>query len=264
MKKISIYNSNINDNPTKRETIANKLKQNGFFTSRNGELLIVIGGDGTFLSAVRKRFEQNPIFVGFNAGNLGFLSEFSMDDIEEFIKILKKKEYWIQELPVYEVHFKENNKPKVEYFINDFVVERKSTRILHMGVQINEKSLGTISGDGLILSTSVGSTGYNMSAGGAISLSSHPFMQLTPISSVYSKAYQSISNSLLLDHDSEITIFPNIKKQRAFRLVCDGKEIRTKNIRFIEVKKSEKTVRILRSNHFHSIEQFKNKIIPFE
>lgn len=264
MKKVSIYNSFIKDNKMKREALATKLNQNGFHTTKNGELLIVIGGDGTFLSAVRKRFEQNPVFVGFNAGNLGFLSEFSMQDTDEFITMLKKKDYWIQELPLYEVHFKEDNKMKIEYFVNDFVVERKSTRILHMGVKVNEQSLGTISGDAIIVSSALGSTGYNMSAGGAISLTSENFMQLTPVSSVHSSAYNSPSNSMILNHDSEITIFPNIKKQREFRIVCDGREVRTKNVRYLEVKKSKRTVRVLRSNNYNPMSHLNQKMFTFD
>lgn len=264
MKKVSIYNSFIKDNKMKRETLAAKLNQNGFHTTKNGELLIVIGGDGTFLSAVRKRFEQNPVFVGFNAGNLGFLSEFSMEDADAFIEILKNKEYWIQELPLYEVHFKEDNKMKIEYFINDFVVERKSTRILHMGVKVNDQSLGTVSGDAIIVSSALGSTGYNMSAGGAISLTSENFMQLTPVSSIHSSAYKSPSNSLILNHDSEITIFPNVKKQREFRIVCDGREVRTKNVKSLEVKKSKKTVRVLRSNNYNPMNHLNQKMFTFD
>lgn len=264
MKKISIYNSYIKDNPKKRDIITTKLKNNGFTTTWDGELLIVIGGDGTFLSAVHKRLKQEPVFVGFNAGNLGFLSEFSMDDLDEFIRVLKKGDYWIQELPVYEVHYKEDNEEKVEYFINDFVVERKSTRILHMGLQVNNHSIGAISGDGVIISTSLGSTGYNMSAGGAISLTSTPLLQMTPLASVYSKAYQSILNSIILNSDDTITVFPNAKKQRPFRLVCDGRDIRTKDVRFVEIKKSEKKIRILRSNKFNPISHLRNKIINID
>lgn len=263
MKRISIYNST-KDNQTKREIISNKLRQNGFYTNRNGELLIVIGGDGTFLSAVRKRFDQNPVFVGINAGNLGFFSEYSMDELDEFIKMLKKEEYWIQEIPVYEVHYKENNENKVEYFINDLVVERKSTLVLHMGVQVDGTHVGTFSGDGLVLSTNLGSTGYNLSAGGAASLTTQEFLQMTPVASIRSRAYQTFPNAMLLNPASELTIFPSVKKKRPFRLVCDGKEIRTKNIRFVEVKKSKQVVRVLRSKDFNPIAHLKNKILDIE
>ena len=61
MKKVSIFNSDIKDNPTKRLEIEEKLKRKGYITTREGELLIIIGGDGTFLSAIRKRMPYDPI-----------------------------------------------------------------------------------------------------------------------------------------------------------------------------------------------------------
>jgi len=264
MRKVSIYNSFMNDNNNKREYLKNKLKVNGFSTSQNGELLIVIGGDGTFLSAIRKRLDQNPIFVGFNTGNLGFFSEFTMDKVDEFIQMLKRREYYIENIPVYEVRMRENGEERIEYFVNDLVVERKSTRILHMSVQVNEKNLCSVSADGLIISSALGSTGYNVSAGGAISLDCENILQLTPISPVTSKAYQSLSDSIILSNRNELTIFPNYKKQREFRMVCDGKEIKSKNPRFIEIKKSNKEIRILRSKKFNPIQHLRNKMFDSE
>lgn len=264
MKNISIYNSFIKNNQNKREFILSKLRRHGFTSSKNGDLLLVIGGDGTFLSAVQKRLRQNPIFVGFNAGNLGYFSEFTMDDIDNFIEILVKKDYWIENIPVYEVRMKESDGEKTAFFVNDLVIERKSTRILHMSVQLNDEKLCSISGDGVVVSTPLGSTGYNMSVGGAISLDNDSFYQLTPIAPVVSKAYQSIKNSIVFKNTDELTIFPNYKKQRTFRIVCDGKEIRGKNVRFVEVRKTNQYIRILRSNKFKKTEHLRNKIFNLE
>lgn len=261
MKRISIYNSDINDNKRKREIFSNKLKMNGFQTSRNGEILIVIGGDGTFLSAIRKRMEQNPIFVGFNTGNLGFLSEFTMEQMDDFFNILKKEAYWIEEFPVYEIKIKDSDGEKKEFFVNDLVVERKSTRILHLGIHANDQKLCTVSGDGVIFSSQLGSTGYANAANGAILMDVQNSIEITPISPVYSSSYQSLATPLILNDNNEFTIFPNIKKQRAFRIVCDGKEIKAKNPKYIEVKKTEKTIRILRSNRFSRIDNIRHKIL---
>lgn len=264
MKEISIYNSFVKNNDAKREVLRQQLKQHGFQTSRNGDLLVVIGGDGTFLSAIRKRFEENPVFAGFNTGNLGYLSEFLIDKVDEFIKVLKNKEYWIQEFPVYEVRLKDSKGEIIDYFVNDLVVERRGTRILHMGIHANEKEVCSISGDGVIFSTSLGSTGYGMSAGGSIAMDIDNLLQLTPISPVQSKAYQSLSNSLLFKDDNNFTIFPNYKKQRPFRIVCDGKEIKSQNVRFVEVSKTAHTVRILRTNKYDPFQNIKNKILDDE
>jgi NAD+ kinase len=264
VREISIYNSFVKNNDVKREMLRQQLKQNGFTTSRNGDLLIVIGGDGTFLSAIRKRFEENPVFVGFNTGNLGFLSEFDIDKVDEFIKVLKRDDYWIQEFPVYEVRLKEPKHEIVEYFVNDLVIERRGTRILHMGVHVGEKEVCSISGDGLVLSTSLGSTGYGMSLGGAIAMDCGPLLQLNSIAPVQSRAYQSLSNTLLFKDDSTFTVFPNYKKQRPFRIVCDGKEIQSKNTRFVEVSKTKHVVRVLRSRHYDPLMNTKAKILDDE
>lgn len=264
MKKISIYNSFIKDNNNKRDLLTSKLRQSGFNTGSDGDILIVVGGDGTFLSAIRKRFEKNPVFVGFNTGNLGYLSEFTIDNIDEFLKILKRDEYYIEHLPVYEVKMKENGEEKIEYFVNDLTIERKSTRILHMSVHVNDENLCSISADGIVISTSLGSTGYNMSTGGSIILDNKELLQISPIAPVYSKAYQSLSSSIVLSDENEITIFPNYKKQREFRIVCDGKEIKVKNPRFLEIRKSEHEVRILRSKKYSPLEQLKTKILREE
>lgn len=264
MKKVSIYNSYINDNPTKREMVANKLRKNGFETGGDGELMIVIGGDGTFLSAIRKRMHYNPIFVGFNTGNLGFLSEFKIDQFDYFMNVLKSGDYWIEEFPIFEVTIKENNGEKKCFFVNDFVIERKSTRILHLGVHVNEQKLCSVSGDGIIFSGSLGSTGYSMSAGGSLFVDAGESLQMTPICPVNSKSYQSVTNSVILNSENEITLFPNIKKQRSFRLVCDGKEIKSKKAKFIEVKKSTRNVRILRSKNYDRVGHIRNKMFDDE
>lgn len=260
MEKISIYNSFTKNNDSVRELIKQQLKQNGFKSGRDGELLIVVGGDGTFLSAIRKRFMENPIFVGFNTGNLGFLSEFTVDKLDEFLSILKNKDYYIQEVPVYEVRIKEGKQERIDYFVNDLVIERKSTRILHMSVHVNEKELCTISADGVILSSSLGSTGYNRSAGGAIILDASDTLQITPIAPVQSRAYQSLDSPVILNNSNNFTIFPSYKKLRSFRVVCDGKEIKCNQARFIDVKQSPYTVQILRSKKYNDAFNVKHKI----
>lgn len=262
MKKISIYTK---DNSGKREEIAQKFKRNGFHTSRNGEIVVVVGGDGTYLSAAKKRFEDDPIFVGLNSGNLGFLSEFSVDEADQLVKVIKNGDYWVEELPVYEVKFRDKTELRTEYFINDVVIERKGTNVLHMGLQVNGKTLGTVSADALIVSSSLGSTAYNMSAKGAVAVGNLPIMQIASVASLFSKSYRSpLLNPLLVPESSEITIFPTVIKQRAFRLVCDGRDIKLKNARFVEISKSAKVIKVLRSNKFNSIDHLKDKLLDVE
>ncbi|QST02888.1 NAD(+)/NADH kinase (plasmid) [Pontibacillus sp. ALD_SL1] len=267
MRKISIYNSYIKDNPSKREYMAERLKKSGFYTSRNGDLLIVIGGDGTFLSAARKRMDENPIFVGFNAGNLGFFSEFKMEDIDQFITMLKKGDYWIQEYPIYEVDMVTDEGVVTDYIINDVVVKalsKTAVTSMHLRIQMNNEDIGEIYGDGVVLSSALGSTAYNMSAGGAIALGVDGFMQMTAIAPMYSKEYLSLHHPILFSNDAEITIFPNSRKRRSFVVGCDGRVPNTPPIQYIDIRKSEKTIRILRSKRFNPLEHLRHKILDNE
>jgi NAD+ kinase len=264
MKKISIYNNFIKDNPTNRDELSAKLKRNGFDTGKGGDFLAVIGGDGTFLTAIQKNMKENPIYIGFNTGNLGFLSEFGFNQVDQVIDIMKRNDYWIQTLPIYQVKIKEHDREYIEYFVNDVVVERKSPHIIHTSVHLNNKKFCLISGDGIVISSSLGSTGYNLSTHGAISLDCDDLLQMTPISPVQSRAYHSLMNPVLLKDKNEITIFPNYKKIRPFRIVCDGKEIKGKQIRFIEIRRSPYSVRILRSKHFNVMQNIRHKILEEE
>lgn len=267
MRKVSIFNSDIKDNPAKRLEIEEKLKRNGYITTREGELLIVIGGDGTFLSAVRKRMNYDPVYVGFNNGNLGYFSEFTLDDFDKFLRILEKKEYTIEEVPVYEVRYKDEMKLKTDYFINDFVVEKASRHALHMGIDVDDgktnENLGSYSVDGVVISTNLGSTAYNMNTGGAIVMAKTDLLQIVSIAPINNKCFKTIKNGVIVDSESELTIYPNKKTRRSFRMVCDGREIKAKNTKFIEVKKSKKTIKILRSKKYSKIEQMKDKIMDF-
>lgn len=262
MKKFSIYSSFTKDNKEKREELKKELKAHGFKPNRDGELLIVIGGDGTFLSAIRKRYEENPIFVGFNTGNLGFFSEFTLDKCDQFISMLKKGDYRIDELPLYEIRYKEDGVEKSEYFFNELSIERKSTRALHMVVQKNGKKLCHIDGDGVIISSSIGSTGYNLSAGGPI-VTKKDRILVTPNNPLpVSDAYQSIQDSIILRNDCELTVFPSYKKQRPLRLVCDSREIRLEeNVKYVTIRKAPFPIRFLRTKNFNDLANIRHKFL---
>jgi NAD+ kinase len=133
-----------------------------------------------------------------------------------------------------------------------------------MSVHFGNEEVCTVSADGIIISTPLGSTGYGMSAGGSIILDSKDILQLTPISPVRSSAYQSLSTPIIFNDNNDVTIFPSYKKQRIFRIVCDGKEIRTNQIRYVDIKKSDKVLRILRSKNYSTTKNIKNKILDEE
>lgn len=260
MRTISIYNNSLNDNKVRREVLTNKIVNNGFDTGKGGEFMFVIGGDGTFLKAIQRNMKDNPVFIGINTGNLGFLSEFNFEDVDKIFEMIKKKEYWLQTIPIFEAVVTAKGQMKRLYFVNDLTIERKSTRIIHSDIHINDKKFSSLSGDGMIVSTSLGSTGYGIAAGGAISYDCEDVMQLTPLHPVNTSAYRSLMQSVIMKATNEITVIPSFKKQRPFRIACDGNEIKLKDIRSVAIKKSPFSVKILRSKSFKNTDNIRGKI----
>lgn len=264
MKRVSIYNNYTQDNPANRIHLEAKLKRRGFETGKGGEYLAVIGGDGTFLTAVNKNVKEDPVYIVFNAGNLGFFSEFDLNEADKVLDMIQRRDYVIQKLPLYEVVIKDEEKETVSYFLNDVCIERKSPSIIHTSLHINDQPFSPVSGDGVVISSPFGSTGYSLSAKGAMNLDCDGFMQITPVSPVQNRAYHSLPGPVLVKDTNEICIFPNFKKTRPFRVVCDNKEFAGKNIRYIEIKKSPYSVRVLRSKQYSSIQNVRHKILNEE
>lgn len=258
MKRISIYNTKNNQN--KRYKVTKCFRDNGFVLIPNGELLIVLGGDGTFLSAINEKHKEDFVFVGLNSGTLGFFSEFDYEELPQLLKVIKEGKYRIEEYPMYEVEIHQKNGSIMrEFFINEVVVEKSSSKVIHMNVKINNEEV-VYENNGIIFSTSLGSSGYAMAAGGALHVGKFNFLQISPIAQIRNKTYRGPINSLLVSDDSEIEIKPDKKKKRRFEIVCDGREIKTKSIEMLKIKKLSNTLKILRTENYDHLNQLKKKI----
>ena len=128
---------------------------------KNIDLAIIIGGDGTFLKASRFYCESDTAILGFNVGRLGYLTQASIDEIDEVIEKIKQKEYTIEN----RLMLKANQKTA----LNDIVIKGTNcARSATLDLYINDKLLCSYVADGIIISTPTGSTAYSLSAGGPI------------------------------------------------------------------------------------------------
>ncbi len=153
------------------------------------DMLISIGGDGTLLSLSRKSYKYQKPLLGINAGNLGFLTDVNLNELENFIDKIFKKEYRLDNRMVLSVELIKGEKSKKLVAFNDIVLSRPTIEGM---VSINafasskraalpRHHLNTYYGDGLIISTPTGSTAYNLSAGGPIVFPLTEALILTPI-----------------------------------------------------------------------------------
>lgn len=144
---------------------------------QGSDLIITLGGDGTFLSGLEEAMRQDAAMLGVNFGHLGFLTEIEPDQIEEAAWSLARGEYRVEERMLLRAEGFDT------YALNDAVVTRAPTsaRILTMAVYVNGQLLQRFAGDGLIIATPTGSTGYSMSAGGPLVAPGVEMLLLTPV-----------------------------------------------------------------------------------
>lgn len=147
------------------------------------ETVIVIGGDGTFLSVARS-IENRPIpIIGINLGGLGFLTEVSAESCFVELEKILAGDFEIEERMRLRVSVLRNGKEIFSHrVLNDAVINKGAlARIIDLAVSIDGHLLTHYRGDGLIISTPTGSTAYNISAGGPIVFPSVQAVIITPI-----------------------------------------------------------------------------------
>lgn len=219
-------------------------------------LNLVIGGDGTFLSAVHQsEFSEIP-FIGINTGHLGFYQEIEVDLIEDFVKRFTKNDYLIEELTVLES--KVNNRSFKA--INEVVVKSNKNQIVRLKVFIDGNFIESYAGDGLIISTPHGSTAYNLSSNGAILHQSLNGFQLTPVAPVYSNLNNSLKCPVVLPNEASIDIVVSKRDNYHTVFIFDGRELNTKDYK-IRIKVSSKKINKLILNKNHYWTNIKNKLM---
>jgi len=222
------------------------------------DILISVGGDGTLLSLSRRSYRYNKPILGINAGNLGFLTDVKLDEIEEFIDKIFQGKYRIDHRMVLDVTLisKISNKSLIAF--NDIVLSRPSIEgmvnvdayITSQKSRMTKKHLNRYYGDGVIVSTPTGSTAYNLSAGGPIVYPLTEAIIVTPIC-----PHSLTERPLVLPADFEISF----ESEDETIIVVDGQDIY--NLKFFDaicIKIASKGVRMIHRmerNYFDVLKQ---------
>ena len=225
------------------------------------DLIVVIGGDGTFIHTAKDLIDLNIPIVGINFGHLGYLTEIDGGNYEEGLLQIVNGEYLIENrMLIYGEIVRDGKVISSDIALNDVVLNRSQTMgIIDFEVRVNKQFLNRYSADGMILSTPTGSTGYNLSAGGPIVYPSAEIILATPIC-----AHTLSSMTIVFSADSEIEVI--VKERSSERnqkkiVSFDGdSEIVLENEDIIRVRKSEKHTKILRLSDISFVEQLGKKM----
>lgn len=147
------------------------------------DMVLVLGGDGTMLSAARLVEKRSVPILGINVGGLGFLTEVGSEHLYKTLERVFAKDYAIEERLMLRAVLDRRGKSVARATVlNDVVVTKgELSRMIAMTIAIDGQFVTSLRGDGLIVSTPTGSTAYSMSAGGPIVSPSVNAMVLTPI-----------------------------------------------------------------------------------
>lgn len=143
----------------------------------NTDMLLSIGGDGTFLSAAIIALAHSIPVAGVNMGRMGFLSEGRPEEVAEAIL---SGDYTIDSRVVLNAEV-DGGQWEAPYALNEMTVRRKGAAMLAVDVCVDGVKLPTYWGDGLVISTSSGSTAYSLSVGGPIVLPESKVLIISPI-----------------------------------------------------------------------------------
>jgi NAD+ kinase len=136
------------------------------------DVLVVLGGDGTFLRAAQAVIAVDVPILGINVGKVGFLSKVEAEGLERVLGQLVGGDYSLENRMALECRIRRSGdewEPRARVALNDFVIARGSlARVVRLATSIDESHLATFVADGLVVASPTGSTGYSFSAGGPI------------------------------------------------------------------------------------------------
>lgn len=224
------------------------------------DLLIVLGGDGTLLGVARKfsTVIDTPI-LGINIGNLGFLVTAEISELEEALYRIRIGDYKVEERMLLSCTI-EGATCSEERALNDIVVARGTlSRMAQYEVFINDELYATFKGDGVIISTPVGSTAYSFSAGGPLIMPDLQIISIVPIC-----AHTPNSRPMIIDGNNTIRVKPLINESDVFVTIDGQKALKLENHNEVLIKKAKEFFRIISFDNKSYFKVLRKKLFKIE
>ncbi|MDO4534828.1 MAG: NAD(+)/NADH kinase [Clostridium perfringens] len=216
------------------------------------DLLIVLGGDGTLLGVAR-RFSKSidaPI-LGVNIGNLGFLSSIEINELECALQSIKNETYKVEERLMLDCSI-EGLQEDIVRVLNDVVIARGTlSRIAEYKIYINNDFYTSFKGDGIIVSTPVGSTAYSLSAGGPLITPDLEIIAIVPVC-----AHTASAKPIIIGGNSNISIIPDFDDEEIFITLDGQKSFKLDKENIVNIKKCNDSFKVIvfnKNNYFNML-----------
>lgn len=221
------------------------------YDEANPDLVISVGGDGTFLEAFRRYVAKlnQTAFIGVHTGHLGFYADWTSDEVEKLVIEIAKTPFDVVEYPLLNVRICFNNKDETieTLALNESMIKTKEGSVV-FDVEIRGDHFETFRGDGLCISTPSGSTAYNKALGGGIIHPSLEAIQITEMASINNRVFRTIGSPLILPKHHTCVLRP--LRDESFIIAIDHITEEYANVKSIECRVAKEKVRFARYRPF--------------
>ncbi len=224
--------------------------------SPRAKAIVSIGGDGTFLQAACWNGSLGIPMAGLNGGHLGYLTSWRLGEYEAFARAMLEDDYAVEHRGLIEVEADGFSEGEWPYALNEVALLKENTAsMISVQTRINAEYLTDYLGDGLIVATPTGSTGYNLSVGGPILEPNLRAWVLSPV------APHSLNmRPLVVGSESELTLQARSRSGK-FLLSLDGRSFSFPSGSTLAVRRARFTIPVIRSRGLSFSRRVREKLL---
>lgn len=221
----------------------------------DADLVVTIGGDGTFLRAASVIGKKNIPILGINAGRLGFLADVGEEDLEDTFEDVFSGNYRVEHRSQLQLSTEHKIYHGFNYALNEVAVMKQDTAsMITVHAHINDEYLTSYEADGIIIATPTGSTAYSLSVGGPIiAPDSHSFV----ISAI---APHTLGNRPLVITDDSIITLDVESRNNNFLISLDGRSNVFRTGSKLTIKKADFTLQVVKRKENTFYNTLRNKL----
>lgn len=216
------------------------------------DIVIAVGGDGTIIKAAKYAAAENRPILGVNFGRIGFVAQLEPDELQK-LDIILQGNYKTENRMLLKAEFiPQNGDTEVLYALNDVVVSRGSfSRIVDFTVSHNDREICSYRADGIIFSTSTGSTAYSLSAGGPVVEPTMDCIVFTPVCT-----HSLFSRPIVFSAESVLSVTTSCDDSCEAIFTVDGqRSIKLNEGDAVRISRSQNPVKLIITNEksFYSV-----------
>lgn len=222
----------------------------------DADMVISIGGDGTFLKAAGRVGNKGIPILGINTGRLGFLADVSPEEMEETLDEIYSNHYMVEARSVLQLLCDDKHLQSSPFALNEIaVLKRDSSSMISIRTAINGNYLTTYQADGLVIATPTGSTAYSLSVGGPIMVPHSQTIVITPV------APHSLNvRPIVIRDDWEITLDVE-SRSHSFLVAIDGSSESCKETTRLTIRRADYSIKVVKRTKHVFFDTLRSKMM---